>query len=97
MPCISQKQKLRNTKTEMSDLAFVEEKELGYRLRYLPDLVDEMQSSHFSGVPSLTKAGSTNGLTEDFMLEDFQVIFADLEAIFKKKKNLGHCLSNLKV
>ena len=60
-----------------SDLAFVEGNELDYYLQYLPVLLNEMTSDHFGDVPSLPKEGSTNNLMKDFILEDFQAIFAD--------------------
>lgn len=65
----------------MSDLGFVEENELNYYLQCLPVLLNEMTSDRFGDIPSLPKAGSTNNLMKDFILKDFQEIFADRKVI----------------
>lgn len=64
---------------QKGDLAFVEENELDYYLQCLPVLFNEITSDHFGDVPSLPKAGSKNNLMKNFILEDFQAIFAHLK------------------
>lgn len=66
----------------MSALDFDEENGSDNDLPYLSVLLNEMKSDHFGHVPSLPKARSPNNLNKDFILEEFQAIFADPKVNF---------------